>query len=242
MENFWSEEELRTLKEKYPLCKRINEILPFLPNRGINAIKAKANELGLKTRFFWSKEETEILKKIYPTTPNEKIAKILKREKREIHDKAISLGLKKLNLTIWGKSEIKPLKDIDKAYIAGFLDGEGYIGVEKHEDHFLTRVTISNTHKGVIEKIREITGIGTIAVRKEDYRYKTCYVWRLHKQIDMLEFLETIKDFLIVKKEQAELMIKLLKLKKNRSKYSKPTKEELEIAEKLRELNKRGLS
>jgi hypothetical protein len=105
------------------------------------------------------------------------------------------------------------VSQIDCAYIAGFLDGEGTIGLrtghtkDGHTPSFTLRVRISNTNKDVLLWIQLICGCGHIHTCKQEYGRKTKYelAWSGKMAADILVLLY---PYIKVKKLQAEIGIR----------------------------------
>lgn len=150
------------------------------------------------------------------------------------------------------------LLETDKAWLAGFVDGEGYIGIVRvrkkpgpwNSDTFLYHpwVIVTNTQPNIIDYIQTVVStqkrafLGHTGDRKHGYQAK------ITKFDDVIEFLEALLPYLKLKQEQAKLLIQFCKLRKNakvisgrghRGRSSFGTVEE-NIYLKLRELNKRG--
>jgi hypothetical protein len=143
------------------------------------------------------------------------------------------------------------LTDIEKGYIAGFLDGEGCIGLGKR-----TKVTdrrtfqwvifcgITNTNRASLEYIQKIV----LRISKSQ-RCNICGSSHNRKHTlfrlalssgTLMPLLRQIKDNLIVKKEQAELVLYAYPmLMRNRIYWHPENDIELErIYQSLRNLNK----
>jgi len=123
------------------------------------------------------------------------------------------------------------------SYIAGFFDGEGSIVRNKRG----FRIMISQTNKGVLEKIKKFTKSGyVIEVTKRKAHWKDSWLYYIAKQKDVYKFLTTVFPFLTVKKENASKAIPQLKtfLQKKKQK-EKRLQERIKISKKLR---KKGLS
>lgn len=102
------------------------------------------------------------------------------------------------------------LTEIDKAYIAGFFDGEGCISISKYQGpnnrtpvYFLQVVLVQKGISPLFE-LRELVGVGTIHDRTK--YSKGVYEWRLPAR-DAAEFLVAILPYLRNKREQAEIAI-----------------------------------
>lgn len=104
------------------------------------------------------------------------------------------------------------MTETEKAYIAGIIDGEGSIMLQRvHKNDFPSPcVSIASTTLELLEWIKEVFGAGTI-IHKKNYNpevHKECYsyVVKFDNAIDMLK---QIYPYLLikVKKERARLII-----------------------------------
>lgn len=156
------------------------------------------------------------------------------------------------------------MSKLTAAYVAGFVDGEGYIGIIKDSrkitfrrtDHYEAVIKIANTNKEIIFWFKESFG-GNIHLRKFLGNPKDAYCWTLAGE-KIVPILDSIIPYLKIKKEQAMLVKKLRKTycsesyeyinrtaKNGGHLTSKTTKENiLDVREKyykqIRELNHRG--
>lgn len=146
-----------------------------------------------------------------------------------------------------------------KAWISGFVDGEGYIGIvrqRKKEDRsqsptlqYHPLVIISNTQKESIKKIQEWTGMGKIVeINSKSPRWKKSYQLKITKFNEIETILNEIKDYFLIKRPQAELLLQFIEFRKSaniitgrgkRGSTSFGEKEEL-IYQELRKYNGRG--
>lgn len=108
--------------------------------------------------------------------------------------------------------------ETDKAYIAGFIDGEGCIGIYqrhkgKDKGHYEPKVSIGQSNKEILEKILKmmdnlkssyvsLSCKGTIGNRTKDY-----YQLNIFRLSSIKELLEEIYPYLILKQKQAEIML-----------------------------------
>ncbi len=139
---------------------------------------------------------------------------------------------------------------INYAYLAGFIDGEGTIGIRYHRDKRLhkgftidAQVYITNSNRAILEIIQKEIG-GSISISTAEGKNKNSKpVYRLkflnHKII--LSVLTSIVPYIITKKEQTDLLIKFCNLREKRSYGNGYSQEELRIANRIINLNKRGL-
>ncbi|MCD3216367.1 hypothetical protein G8S55_03745 [Clostridium botulinum C] len=104
------------------------------------------------------------------------------------------------------------MTEIEKAYIAGIIDGEGGIILTKfHNNQFPAPcVSISSTTLELLEWIKSEANMDTIKSKKNYNieKHKDSYSYTI-KYNDAIEFLKYIKPYLIinVKKERAKLII-----------------------------------
>lgn len=112
------------------------------------------------------------------------------------------------------------LTEAQKAYIAGFIDGEGTISISKTgyvssggEQNYTTLLRIGNTDKEVLEKIRDWTGLGYVKpfLTSWSQRPNNKPLWRWQIAANqMRELLPEIIPYLQIKRRVAELALELL--------------------------------
>lgn len=129
---------------------------------------------------------------------------------------------------------MKVISDIQKGYIAGFIDGEGNIRVQKvnrtknkgrNYTTYQGQLQVASTNKESLENIVNMVGLGTVSKRKRrNPKHKTLFVWRMGQK-DMASLLPEIVDHLFIKKESAALMIEYVGLM---SKYPNFSEEEID--------------
>lgn len=106
------------------------------------------------------------------------------------------------------------VSEAEKAYLAGFIDGEGCLTVTNSGAVLI----IVSTNLEVLKKIKKCLGIGNIKSRKikskKAKRYlkksKISYHYRISGQ-NLENLLGLIQPFLIIKKEQAKLLLNYYK-------------------------------
>jgi hypothetical protein len=108
----------------------------------------------------------------------------------------------------------KLMTELDNAYIAGFIDGDGAIMacIEKNKEKkfgYRVRVTLKISQKKLehVKWLPELTGFGVASCNKND-----CY-WVVKDQSAIKHLIEHILPYLKVKKKQAEIVIEILNLK-----------------------------
>lgn len=154
---------------------------------------------------------------------------------------------------------MKSLTITQKAYIAGLIDGEGSIGLVKHKEKKCPRgwyydpyVSISNTSEKLMKYIKEVTGIGFY--RKKQFKnfnkkWKVPLEWRVCARKEIINLLEQVLPYLIIKKKHAILLLEYLKIREQQERERiafmkeqqiKYNERQDKIYEKLKELNKKG--
>jgi len=148
---------------------------------------------------------------------------------------------------------LKPIPiDLSKeqtAYLAGLIDGEGYVGLAKSKrsqgrfkgNHYMfPRLVITLTNP-VMHEIREEFGFGRVQfVKRRKENNKDRYDWHISSnQARML--LPLVLPFMRVKQKQAKLLLQYLDLatKKDRTQFYRDSVD-LVYCE-LRRLNRRGI-
>jgi len=135
------------------------------------------------------------------------------------------------------------LSPTDAAYIAGIIDGEGNISLHMYDGKGRTtkvlrpRVGVTNTSLELLEWLRKVIGFGYIDRHKESSEHKDTWRYGLYSVNDIRRLLEDILPYLVVKREQAEL---LLTFCKEHVSYRPATEVEIEIYYDLKELNRKG--
>jgi len=123
-------------------------------------------------------------------------------------------------------------------YVAGFFDGEGYIGIKEHgkKHYFYPIASMSQKSKKILEQIQEFLGFGYITINKAKPGMYTLDVSYSQNS----RFLKAIMPYLVVKKVVAKLALRYIKYRNNMYKYrycSVPQKE-IQQGEKYRKLIK----
>ena len=110
------------------------------------------------------------------------------------------------------------LTEIQKAYLAGFLDADGSIYVRAKPNstyrfgyQIAPYIVFYQSSKSVLfEKVCTQIGVGRKRVRKDGV---TEYI--IGKQEEILDFLNSVEPYLILKKEQSKILREILKIKES---------------------------
>lgn len=128
-------------------------------------------------------------------------------------------------------------------YIAAFFDGEGCatISVLKKEQSrrcytFNPAISMSQKTVSVLYQIEKILGFGVVYKRRNG-----CFEYQIRTYKSILEFIELIRPYSIVKINHLGLLKKLIHFKKMKTRNHRYTEKELktmlEIRDSLHELN-----
>lgn len=104
------------------------------------------------------------------------------------------------------------MKRTDLAYIAGIVDGEGYIGIktshhERGRRGYRLCVTVTNTDLWLMNHLKFAIGGGLVMLHKTPVSRQQCWQWQISDK-KAGEFLKLILPYLHLKRPQAELAIK----------------------------------
>lgn len=111
---------------------------------------------------------------------------------------------------------MKVKSDMNLAYIAGFVDGEGYIGIKKYIRRpdknwcpmYTERVSVAGINKKSIEELDDIVS-GYIYYHKHSKISKKGYwSWEVTEN-NARKFIKLIYPYLRIKKPEADLVLKL---------------------------------
>lgn len=97
-------------------------------------------------------------------------------------------------------------------YMAGFMDGEGCITTS----HTNFRITVANTDRKILDWCKEKFGgnINNLCLPINP-KHSPAWKWIICKSSDVLDFLKIVYPYMIVKKEQAKIVIDYLNEHKN---------------------------
>lgn len=113
--------------------------------------------------------------------------------------------------------ELRPADhwSLSKEYLAGFIDGEGSLMIQKWKDwrypnpHYKPRISIANTDRAVLEDIQQL--YGGILVSQPPRKARWSFSYQLVWTDGMVEgVLRSVMPYLRVKREQARVLSKLI--------------------------------
>ena len=144
---------------------------------------------------------------------------------------------------------------LSNQYVAGMFDGEGCITTSrrfikgKYEKYprVSMQITITNCHTTLLKLIEKWFGGGITHKGKKKNENMPCYHWRVLGKLDMVRFLNSIKEYSIVKKEQIKLALEFCETLREENLGCKPLSKEVHaLRDKvhfgLRRLKKEGMA
>jgi len=142
------------------------------------------------------------------------------------------------------------MKKLQSAYLAGLIDGEGYIGIlkvkqGKKKDWFSNRefifkpvLKVAMVDRELVKWLHQSFG-GSFETRKAHGNARESYCWSLRKG-QTIDFVRRIYPYLKVKRKQAEI---LLRFPSNKAGYPLTDdiyEKRVDLYNQIRALNKRG--
>jgi len=125
------------------------------------------------------------------------------------------------------KTTVNSLTKTECAYIAGMIDGDGSILICKNRDYFTCKVGIYNSNEKLILWLKETMGAGNIyhkspGIDKYSFKHtKDRWEFTISAKVDVMKILKQITPYLIIKKEKAEIILKIIPTMKRPTKYRK---------------------
>jgi len=149
---------------------------------------------------------------------------------------------------------MKPLSEVEKAYLACAIDTEGTIalyqkrrkmkGMINFHTHFYPRIKIGNTNREFLEFCRKQMELGNISsngVRWKENGWKPAFVIVIGSWKDIQELLIQILPFLIIKHKHAKLMLEACSLHLPLlGKHKEYPARMFELAKEIAKLNRKG--
>jgi len=151
------------------------------------------------------------------------------------------------------------MSESEKSWLAGFIDGEGYVGLtfqRKKETKWAAPsvryhpyLIITSTNKDVLVFIENLISEGNIYLLKRKSKQKEAWQFKITKMDTLFNILTVVLPYLKIKQRQSELLIEYIKKRKNlkfvtgrnHRGATSFTKDEEDLYKKLLILNKCGL-
>jgi site-specific DNA-methyltransferase (adenine-specific) len=107
--------------------------------------------------------------------------------------------------------------ETDEAWLGGIIEGEGCITIAHHNGYYEPRVQIAMVNKGVLDRVQQITGVGTVSKQTErnNPKWRDSYIWKASGST-AAKICSDIFDYLVSKKEQARIIWRMVEMQKER--------------------------
>ncbi len=135
--------------------------------------------------------------------------------------------------------------EVEKSWLAGFLDGEGCFALRKNgTNHYQVNIFLSNTARIALDRVQYWYAGSIYEYKNVPKGQKRQYRWECPTDSHVV-FLEDVIPYLFLKKPQALLVLEFTKNKKNFLRIKRHmSQEELDYREsiylKVRILNRKG--
>jgi hypothetical protein len=136
------------------------------------------------------------------------------------------------------------MKEKNWSYLAGLFDGEGCISICERKDKqgdnaFIFCIQITNTNTTLMKWL--VQHFGGVYYpqdgKSRNPKWKPSFRWRVKGRKNEEEFLLGVLPYLVIKREQAILALEFVRMWQEKNPIRR-----LEIAQRMRELNHRGVS
>jgi hypothetical protein len=131
------------------------------------------------------------------------------------------------------------MSDCEVAWAAGFLDGEGCFSILPGEGYLYCTITAGQTNKDPLRMLFALFGGGVTTIKRVA-GHKQVYIWRVTGRT-AADAARRLLPYLIVKHEQADILIEFGKTISNGSRLTSVAQNKrLELKTRITELNQRG--
>ena len=98
------------------------------------------------------------------------------------------------------------MKATDAAWLAGILDGEGYIDVPLH------RIEVKNCDRKLLKQVQRVAGCGAVYTSGNPRRknHRRAYKFSVGAKTDVRRILKSVESRLITKRAKCRLVLRAL--------------------------------
>ena len=191
----------------------------------------------------WSPEDDLLVKSQYGTVKPEDLSERLGgRSWTAIAKRAQYLAVHRPRTNPNSYAHFKSLELWERAWIACALDGEGTIGIGSHGKALDAYISVSNTKEPFVARFKEIlrneNRIHYHIKHRNEYRRNAIYQYAVGSGPLIYVLLREIMQFLVIKREQAKLVMRFLEIQfERRNKHY--TEEQWTLYKEVKRLNQR---
>ena len=113
------------------------------------------------------------------------------------------------------------LTEIQRAWLAGFIDGEGYLGIifqrkketkrQSASPRYHPYLVVVSTNRMILRHVMDLVPDGNVyLLKKESEKWKAAYQFKLTKMKPLLTLLKQLEPHLQLKKPQCRVLIEFL--------------------------------
>lgn len=167
----------------------------------------------------WTQEEDKRLRETYHQLTGDELEKAFNRTRGAISWRAREIGLLK-KIGYRALNRFPKLNESEAAWLAGFIDGDGCFTYrnDKRNDGIVPALIIANTHENTMRWICQRLNIKSMCETKDKWRARFSINITALRTLNCLVL--QILPYLKVKKKQAGLMLKFIKIKMTTRKHS----------------------
>ena len=103
--------------------------------------------------------------------------------------------------------DLRSIRPEDLAYLAGIIDGEGWIGVARSGKHFHLRLVVGSNDRVLVDWLAAKTGRGVIRAYDRGGNRKRTYQWTCFGTVASA-VLQVVFPFIVVNHLQAEIGVR----------------------------------
>lgn len=142
------------------------------------------------------------------------------------------------------------LEETGKAWLAAFIDGEGWIGIVKHQKktgtkrwYYKPALAVANTNPALIQHVVALLGAERTRLQHRQIRKRRCKAvsWVFVERLYVSDVLRAIMPYLIAKRQQGEIVIQFCDTHDALPVRTSPLDAFETMHAELRVLNKRGV-
>ena len=147
----------------------------------------------------WMPHEIFYLKTNYGILSAFEIADNLDKSVHSIYGKARQEGI---SSSRWEKiHSYNHLSDSQKGWIAGILDGEGWIGTDKRSKRIT--IQVNNTDTKMLNQLHSLCGGNRYKGKAAHGNYRQQHIWVLSRRNNVVTLLNSVFPYLITKRDTA---------------------------------------
>jgi len=195
------------------------------------------------TKYRWSEDEVNYVIENYGSLTIRELAKKLKRSFHEvrclINNLQLHQKLRRKTIAECVKKRFLNLSAEEKAYLAGLIDGDGTISLNKEGRQYRPLLMVSTTDLRLANWLSKIFGVSyprNNPHTPERVTWTHVPIYGYH----ILPILKELEKYLIVKKPQCVLVMKYIELRLKQKLRDRPTPEMIKIANDIKMLNLKG--